>query len=547
MVDQVESLKVICSGGLYSSENHLNLSDNLPGSASQLINYEPSLFGGYRRINGYEKWDSMYPEVGAGNAEGKVLCVAYYRNEHLGSPYLIAARKDKSEDTYSFWYHTPYIGWRKMGHTERAFSRGLRTVDKVRFVQYDFGSGSHIVFVDGVNAAAMYDGKDWFDITPSGDGTEAAAGGDQALAHPSLVDVFENHVFYSGDDVYQSVVAHSAPRNAIDLTNANGAGQLISGFRVVQIKPFRDNLFVFGSNSIKKIVTDLEVGFVQEQVTANVGCVSPDSVVEVGGDLMFLAPDGLRPVAGTSRIGDVELETISKAIKSLLVDAVAGTQIPAFNGVVVRAKSQVRYFVDEGSGGTDVENSMGLVGAMADGKNGMGWEFGRLVGIRATCCTSEYIGAEEFVLHGDYDGIVYRQEVGSSFDGRDIVAVYRTPYLDIGETEVRKTVFKVNTFIRAEGPFEMNLGLDYDWGDYNTAKPATYFQASLGGPTVYGGGDSVAYGAPNIIYGGSSKPIIVSDVQGSGFSVRATYVTVGQSKPYSIQGLVFEYSVEGRR
>lgn len=547
MVDQVESLKVICSGGLYSSENHLNLSDNLPGSASQLINYEPSLFGGYRRINGYEKWDSMYPEVGAGNAEGKVLCVAYYRNEHLGNPYLIAARKDKSEDTYSFWYHTPYIGWRKMGHTERAFSRGLRTVDKVRFVQYDFGSGSHIVFVDGVNPAAMYDGKDWFDITPSGDGTEAAAGGDQALAHPSLVDVFENHVFYSGDDVYQSVVAHSAPRNAIDLTNANGAGQLISGFRVVQIKPFRDNLFVFGSNSIKKIVTDLEVGFVQEQVTANVGCVSPDSVVEVGGDLMFLAPDGLRPVAGTSRIGDVELETISKAIKSLLVDAVAGTQIPAFNGVVVRAKSQVRYFVDEGSGGTDVENSMGLVGAMADGKNGMGWEFGRLVGIRATCCTSEYIGAEEFVLHGDYDGIVYRQEVGSSFDGRDIVAVYRTPYLDIGETEVRKTVFKVNTFIRAEGPFEMNLGLDYDWGDYNTAKPATYFQASLGGPTVYGGGDSVAYGAPNIIYGGSSKPIIVSDVQGSGFSVRATYVTVGQSKPYSIQGLVFEYSVEGRR
>ena len=547
MVDQVESLKVICSGGLYSSENHLSLSDNLPGSASQLINYEPSLFGGYRRINGYEKWDETYPEVGGNEAEGKVLCVAYYRNEHLGNPYLIAARKDKSGDTYSFWYHTPYIGWRKMGHTERAFSWGLRTVDKVRFVQYDFGSGSNIVFVDGVNAAVMFDGKDWFDITPAGDGTEALAGGDQALARPSLVDVFENHVFYSGDDVYQSVVAHSAPKNAIDLTNANGAGQIVSGFSVAQIKPFRDSLFVFGTNSIKKIVTDYDVGFVQEQVTANVGCISPDSVVEVGGDLMFLAPDGLRPVAGTSRIGDVELETISKAIKSLLVDAVAGSQIPSFNGVVVRAKSQVRYFVDNGDDSTDAAVSMGLIGAMADGGSGMEWEFGRLVGIRATCCTSEYIGAEEFVLHGDYDGIVYRQEVGSSFDGRDIIAVYRTPYLDIGETEVRKTIFKVNTFIRAEGPFEMNLGLDYDWGDYNTAKPATYFQASLGGPTVYGGGESVAYGAPNIIYGGSSKPIIVSDVQGSGFSVRATYVTVGQSKPYSIQGLVFEYSVEGRR
>ena len=546
MPDRVEDLRVKCSGGLYSSDNHLDLSDNMPGAATQLINYEPSLFGGYRRIEGYEKWDAMYPEVGAGSAEGKVLCVAFYRNEHLGNPYLIAARKDKDKNTYSFWYHTPYIGWRKMGHTEREFSRGLRTVEKVRFVQYDFGFGSHIVFVDGVNTACMFDGKVWFDIDPSGDGTEALPGGDQLINHPSVVDVFENHLFLSGDDVFQSVVAHSAPRNVLDFTNANGAGQLIAGFRVVQIKPFRDNLFVFGTNSIKKIVTDLEAGFVQEQVTANVGCISPDSVVEVGGDLMFLAPDGLRPVAGTSRIGDVELETISAAIKSLLVDAVTGSNLPTFNGVVVRAKSQVRYFVDDGVGGTAVNNSQGLIGAMADGPNGMAWEFGRLIGIRATCCTSEYIGAEEYVLHGDYDGCVYRQESGTDFNGEDIIAIYRTPYLDMGETERRKTVFKINTFIRAEGPFEMNLGVDYDWGNDNTSSPSTYTVASLGGPTVYGGG-GVDYGAPNIIYGGNNKPVIHTNVQGSGFSVRATYVTVGKFEPYTIQALVFEHSVEGRR
>jgi hypothetical protein len=40
---------------------------------------------------------------------------------------------------------------------------------------------------------------------------------------------------------------------------------------------------------------------------------------------------------------------------------------------------------------------------------------------------------------------------------------------------------------------------------------------------------------------------MITDVQGSGFSAQATFVTVGQSEPFSIQGLVFEFSVAGRR
>jgi hypothetical protein len=118
--------------------------------------------------------------------------------------------------------------------------------------------------------------------------------------------------------------------------------------------------------------------------------------------------------------------------------------------------------------------------------------------------------------------------------------------LDFGETEQRKVMRKVNTFIRAEGPLEMNLSMSYDWGDYNTARPSTYTQESLGGPTVYSG-RSINYAGANILYGGASKPIMTSDIQGSGFSVRATFVTVGQFEPYSIQGMVFEFSVAGRR
>jgi len=545
MVDRIESFKLVCAGGLNSNENHLDLSDNRPGSATRLVNYEPSLFGGYRRIQGYGLFDGDYGEVGAGSAEGKVLGIAYYRNEHLGNPYLIAARKDVGTNTYSFWKHVPLVGWQQIspGFTLNT-TDGVRVVNKVRHAQFDFGGGSQIIFVDGVNNASVFDGTNWYRLSSNNTGGSGSPGGDQVLNAPSVVDVFENHIFMSGDRTAQSAVAHSAPGDPLTFTVAAGAGQIASGFRVVQIKPFRDNLFVFGNNAIKKIAPDITSGFVIDQVTANVGCVAADSVLEIGGDLLFLAPDGLRPVAGTSRIGDVELETVSKAIQGALVDAIATYDMDTLNGVVIRKKSQVRYFFGDASIG--VQSAEGVIGGLTERDNQISWEFGSTLGIRASCCTSEYIGREEFVLHGDYDGRVYRQEQGKTFAGNDIVAIYATPYLDFGDTEVRKVMRKANTFIRAEGPLEMNLAIAYDWGDNTTVRPSTYTQDSTGGPTVFGG-DNITYAGANVLYGGNSKPIMTTDIQGSGFSIRATFVTVGQFDPYSIQGIVFEYSVSGRR
>ena len=135
--------------------------------------------------------------------------------------------------------------------------------------------------------------------------------------------------------------------------------------------------------------------------------------MEIGGDLVFLAPDGLRPVAGTSRIGDVELETISKAIQQLLKDLGSVHDLNTLNGVVVRSKSQLRYFVGDDS--TSAAESQGIIGGLRSSDQRLGWEFGELLGIRASCCTSDYVNGEEFVLHGDYDGNVYRQESGDYF------------------------------------------------------------------------------------------------------------------------------------
>lgn len=547
MADRIESFKLVCRGGLNSNENHLDLADNEPGAATRLVNYEPSLFGGYRRLEGYEEYDADYPEVddGTGAAEGPVLSVTMYLNDDNSNPFLIATRKDTGENSYSFWKLTPGVGWSKLNTgTTRTLEDGNRKVLKIRHVQFDFGSGNQVIFVDGVNNAIVFDGTDWYELSSSNSGGEESPGGGQVIDAPSLVDVFENHVFLGGDLGFRSIVVYSAPEDPLTFTAASGSGQIPTGFPVVQFKPFRDNLFIFGSNSIKKVAPDISAGFVIDQVTANVGCISRDSVQEIGGDLIFLAPDGLRPVAGTSRIGDVELETISKPIQGRLLEIIKNNDLDLLNGVVVRSKSQVRYFFTGGE--ESVINGIGIVGGLTNKNGQIAWEFGELLGFRASCTTSEYIGREEFVIHGDYNGKVYRQEQGQSFDGLDIVSIYSTPYLDFGDTEVRKVPHRINTFVRAEGPFTLNLSLQYDWGDQDTARPSSYTQTSTGAPTVYGG-RNIVYGGENVQYGGNSRPVIISDLQGSGYSVRATFVTSGQSAPFSIQGIVFEFALSGRR
>ena len=564
MPDAIQSFKLICTGGLNSNENHLDLSDNGPGSASRLLNYEPSLFGGYRRIEGFDEYDSDYGEVtvaGSTTGQGRVLGIVIFKNDVTGGSTIIAARQDASATTYSFYYYTANVGWRKftLNHSAtRSITANGLTVNRLRHVQFNFGTGNKIVFVDGVNEAIIFDGAHWCEIksTNSGgytagtshDNGNGTAGGALALNAPALVDVFENHLFLAGHAATGAAIAHSAPNDPYTWTSAAAAGQIAAGFDVVQIKPFRDNLFVFGNRNIKKITVNASNAFALENVTTNIGCVAADSVLEVGGDLMFLSPDGFRPVAGTSRVGDIELETLSKPIQSTLVDLIKNEDMDALIGVVIRSKSQVRYLVTTTIGGTvqSASESVGIIGGLTNSSGSIEWEFGQLLGIRASCCTSDYVGTEELILHGDHDGRVFKSENGTSFNGANIISVYSTPYLDFGETEQRKTLRKINTFVRAEGPFEMNLAVDYDWGDYNTAVPITYTQASAGAPTTYAG-RGVTYNGANTVYGGASKPVMTSDIQGSGFSVRATFVTDGQSEPFSIQGLVFEFSAAGRR
>jgi len=529
MMEDIQSQKVVSIGGLNSNVNHIQLSDNEPGSAVDLQNFEASLFGGYRRINGYTYLAPSTPEVDSADAEGRILTVAFYQDD------IIAARKQKAGNTYDF-YQFNGTGWTKLVTGYTLSSVG---VDRIRFVEFNFNGTPKICFVDGVNPAILYDGSTWSQITAAHTGANYAnAGGNQAIDTPSYVSVFKNTLFLAGDHL----VVYSAPLAEYDFTAASGAGQLPAGYIVVQIKPFRDTLYVFGTNNIKKVEVS-GTDFVLNDVTANIGCLAPDSVQEIDGDLIFLSQDGIRPISGTNRIGDVQLEVVSKKIQRLLIEEVTTNDMGELCSVLIRSKSQVRFFLS--SPDKTAGDTFGIIGCLRDYPDGgIGWEWGRLKGFNASCAASKYIGASEFVIHGDYDGFVYRQESGNTMNDNPIESIYTMPFLDFGDAGVRKTMRKIRLFVRPEGFMNINARLVYDWEDPIKLNPDTYAIESdvAGGSSTYG---SAVYGTAT--YSGGKTPVLISNVEGSGFSVQIKYSSVDTNPSYTIQGTLFEFHTEGRK
>jgi hypothetical protein len=514
-----QSYKLICEGGLNSNKNYLDLSERTPGAAIILQNFESSLYGGYRRIDGFEALEPLAPEVDPTNAEGAILGLKIFVDD------IIAARKQQSGNTYNFYKWQSGSSW-------NAYTTGLTlstvNLDKIRADVFNFDGTNKIVFVDGVNGVIVFDGASWTQPT-----------GDQSINAPKYVTIFKNTVFVSGDATHPELVVYSKPLDESDWDVASGAGQINAGFVVKQILPFRDELYVFGETQIKKIVID-GTDFVIQDVTKNIGLVASDSVQEINGDLLFLSQDGFRTIAGTNRIGDVEIAVQSKNIQQDVIDLILNADLPSVNTVIVRRKSQIRCFFSDES--LDVNKNNGILGSLRGGDNGISWEWSRLKGIRTSICTSGYVGTQEYVLHGDFNGKVYRQESGHSFDGEPITAIYTTPYLDFGESMVRKTIHRINIFIRPEGELSINAALQYDWGSRKVTNPSTYvIEGSVTGD-LYG---SAIYGTSH--YATSVEPMLWQNIEGSGFSNKITFSSSDTNESYSIQGIVYEYAVNGRK
>jgi len=515
MPDNIKSFPASCQGGLIGNLDYLTQGATLPGSAIRMINYEPALEGGYRRVSGYANSYGTVP----GEEGAPVLGVTVLSGINSG---IFACRKPSSGNNYLHYWDNTTQAW---VNVTTSGSPTMVGVSRVRFAKINWGVPK-LVLTDGINPAATWEGTTYTQIT-----------GDLAPAAPKYCENFSSHLFLAGNTAEPYNIYFSAPLEESNFKPADGSGVINVGFEVKAIKAFRDQLYIFGVNNIKRLSGTNISDFVVAEVTKNLGCISSDSVIEFNGDLLFLGPDGIRPVSATERLGDIELGTLSKPIQSVFEAYARNEDLESITFMVVNRKSQFRLFFAEAE-------ALGLIGSLRrSGQEGLGFEYSQLVGVEVSCGDSGYIGTEEFVIHGDSLGRVHRQEVGQNFGGNPIFSLYQTPYLYMDDPIVRKQFYDLTTYMRAEGQVIVNLGIDFNYGDSNIIKPTDYSFTTAGAAALF---DLSTYDTTDI-YDGNPSPVRKTNIQGSGDSLSITYVTTEDQPSHTLQAFVVSYTLADRR
>ena len=504
MADQSQTVPSAfnCEGGLVLNKSTFMMQ---PGEALELRNFEPAVDGGYRRINGFSKYVSAIVPFTSSSAE-KILMVATFGDV------VLAARGT------SIFSATPgSSSW-----TSR--DSGRTNAGKYNFERFNFDGTDKIIVVDGTNAPTVFNSS-----------LAATDVSDSSVVGSKFVVSHRNHMFYAGKSTTKQEVVFSEPFNEDGFSSGQGAGSFKVDDEITGIKVFRDDLFIFCETRIFKLTGSSSSNFSVTDVTRDIGCINGDTIQEFAGDLIFLGPDGLRTIAGTARIGDVELGTISANVQSIFNDNIASAT--EFDSVVITDKTQYRIFFTKSNVGEN--QTTGVICVL----KGTKFEFSEIQGIRPACTDSFVSEGNVLVLHGAYQtGYIYRQEQGNTFDGTTILGRYRSPDLTFNDPGIRKHMQRVIVNYKPEAAIDADLFVRYDYEAKESARPAAYPLDSEDVVALYG---TSVYGVP--IYGGASQPLVRQSVEGSGFAVALKVEDGGETAPYSLKGFQLEYQLGARR
>jgi hypothetical protein len=399
--------------------------------------------------------------------------------------------------------------------------------DVLRFSKYRIAGVDKVIGVDGHNFPFTWNGSTFTQLSSAPSDVVGA----------SFVIYHKNQMFFAKGET----ISFTAPYTDSDFSVANGAGAINVGGAITGLIVFRESLIIFTEKSISQLVGNTLQDFVLQPITRNVGCVAADTIEEIGGDVIFLGPEGLRLLSATDRVGDFNLGVVSKVIQDEMTAFISASS--SFTSCVIKQKSQYRIFGYNDSISTT--SSVGIIGTqtLANDTGTMAWS--EIVGIRAYVCDSDYTNQIETLVFAHSDGYVYRMESGNSFDGADIIASFATPFVYINDPRIRKTFYKMVLYTDPLGGVTTSVNLKLDFDNLGSVQPDTIYLSNETGSVGLYGNVTATYGTA--VYGSKLKKQFETQLVGSGFSVSLQFISVGKNPPFSLDAATVEFSTHDRR
>ena len=517
MPDRLQTYPVQFQGGLITNISQLQQGIQMPGSASVLINFEPSIDGGYRRIRGFSKYDSN-EVTGSGPMRG----VFYFG----GAVYAV-----RDENVYV----SGGSGWTSITDNATYSSSGVTLDDVtslVRFEKFNYDGNNTMIIVDGTNYPWRLKAGVFEELEPTSFTSMStdAQGASHAIN-------FKNHLMLG---VGNNLV-FSAPFDEEDFSPASGGGSLNIGDAITGLKLFREQLVIFTERSIFILAGNSIADFQLQPVTRDLGCVEPDTIQEIGGDVLFLAPDGLRLLSATERNNDFGLATISRVIQQEFLDLLGVST--SFCSVVLREKGQYRIF----GYSSNFQNTQGpgIVATQKSAQGGGQIEFAQTLGVTARVAYSDFVENVEVIIFANADGYVYNMEEGNSFDGNDIPATFKTPFFSINDPAVRKQLHRIQLFTDPSGTVETSLAVRYDFEKQNIIQPPAIDITNDASTVAIYGKPGTTYASAT--YGGTLEKLFEVNTIGSGEVIALQFNSTGTVPSFSFDAVTLQYLTSGRR
>ena len=248
-----------------------------------------------------------------------------------------------------------------------------------------------------------------------------------------------------------------------------------------------------------------------------------------------------------SRIGDVELSTVTRAIQPVMKNIADNIGSYNVSSIVIRDKAQYRLYYGDSTSGS---SARGIIGTLKTTQQGTQFQWSETVGIDASAAAVSGFnssGVEKY-YHGDYNGKVYNHDTGDSFldsggSATNIIAKYQTPDIDYGDLGTLKTLKYVKVSITPEGEVDTSLRIRYNFDDLDSPQPTDY-SLSIPKPSLFG--TAVFGSTAGHKFGAATDPITRQSVEGSGKSNYFRIFSDNQNSPYTVNGIYIDYVPSGR-
>lgn len=330
---------------------------------------------------------------------------------------------------------------------------------RFEFCNYNFtGSTSteRMYGVDGVNKAFEFDGTIFVPIR-TGMTTDT----------PSHLIAYKEYLFLS----FLGSIQLSGLGNPYSWSPVLGAAEIATGDTITGFLPqggdtLGSALAIFTKGRTHVLYGSSAADFKLTVSNWDIGCAAY-TIQFIGNGTFGLTARGIQQMITTLQYGDFDYASVSHLIQPLIT-AKRGLESAS---TTLKTKNQYRIYFTDGTG-----LAVGLTGEKINGILPLNY------GIPVRCiCTATLSTGEEVTYFGSDDGYIYRDNVGTSFDGNPIEAWIRLVFNHTKSPRLRKRYRRAVLELIVEKYSQVNTSYDLGYGSYQVQPSGLTINALIGG------------------------------------------------------------------